>query len=483
VAAPFEGARVSDGDDVQSIAKKRGVQAVVRGTVQRGGDEIRVTYSLVDADSGRMLAASTITQPAAELFELQDAVAEDLVQALGRTTTARPEVAASMLAPEDQGRFTEAVGLLQNVRDEKSVDRAIATLESILRNARESGAANALLARALLYKALLARRPELIEQATIYARRGVTLSALDPESHITLGRLLNAAGRYDEAIAAFNRGLALRANEPDAVLGIAEALKGQGRDADAEKHYRRAIALRPDGPAGYVYYGNFCRERGRYAEAAAHLRKVTELTPDFAIAHANLGAALYESGRYDEALSAFQKSLALSPSAIGWSNLGTLQYTLGRYAEAKKSYQEATRLSPTDYVVWANLGDACLAAKDAACQAEAWPRAISAARSVLQINQGDAMTRAILASALAKHGDLGAAQEEIRRALETDPTNRFVLYNAAVVATLRENHGSALSWLERAIRAGYPPGDAQSDPVLAPLRKLPAFNPAVKSSA
>jgi len=483
VAAPFEGARVSDTDDVRTIAKKRGVQAVVRGTVQRGGDEVRITYSLVEAATGLTLAASTVTQPATELFALEDAVAEGLVLALGRNTAPRPQVAAAMLAPEDQGRFTEAVGLLQHVKDEKSVDRAIAILESILRNARQSGAVNALLARALLYKASIARRPELIEQATVYATRGVMLSGDDPESHITLGRLHNASGRHAEAIAAFNHALRLHPGDADAVVGTAEALQGQGRDADAERMYRKAIALRSDAPGMYIRYGAFCFDRGRHAEAAGHFRKAAELAPDFAMAHANLGAALHASGRYDDALNAYQKSLAIESSALGWSNVGTLQFSLGRYTEAKKSYRQATDLAPSDYAIWANLGDACLAAKDKACEAEVWPRAIAAARAALQINPSDAVTRAILASSLAKSGDMGPAQTEIRRALETDPTNRTVLYQAAVTAALRGNHGGAISWLEQAIQAGYPPAEAQNDPVLAPLRKLPAFTHAVKSSA
>jgi hypothetical protein len=65
--------------------------------------------------------------------------------------------------------------------------------------------------------------------------------------------------------------------------------------------------------------------------------------------------------------------------------------------------------------------------------------------------------------------------------LEIDPTNANVLYQAAVVSALRGTSDSALSWLERAIAAGYPAGDAQRDPVFAPLRELPSFRTAVKS--
>jgi serine/threonine protein kinase/Flp pilus assembly protein TadD/TolB-like protein len=481
VSSPSEGPPLKDNDDIVSIALRRGMHAVVRGTVQRSGDDVRVTYALVEAKSGRTLASSTVTRPHTDLFALEDAIADELVDALGRKVAPRTQHATAVLGPHDQRRFTEAVGLLQRVKDEKSVDQAIASLESILRNARESGAVNALLARALLYKASLARRPALIEQATVYATRGVALSGDDPESHNTLGRLLNASGRYDDAVTAFNRALALRPNDASATLGLAEAYDRQGRGQDAEKMYRTAITLRPDSFGVYMSFGAFCYSRGRYEEAVLQFRKAAALVPDSARSHANLGGALQALNRHDQALEAYQRSLAIEPTANGWSNLGSLQFFLGRYKEARDAYQRATELSPSDYLMWANLGDACRALGDRACTSEAWPHAISAARAALAVNAKDAFTRAVLASSLAKHGNLDEAQGEIRRALEIDPTNAQVLYQAAVVGAIRGAPDSALSWLERAIAAGYPAADAERDPVLEPLRKMPSFRSAVES--
>ncbi|MDP9193441.1 MAG: protein kinase [Acidobacteriota bacterium] len=482
VSSPFDGARVSDGDDVRIVAAKRRVQAVVRGSVQRNGNDVRVTYALIDALTGRTLAADTATRAATDLFALEDVVAEDLLRELGRKAAPRTRVATAALGPDDQRRFIEAVGLLQRVKDERSVDRAIASLESILRNARDSGAVNALLARALLFKASLSGRPALIEQATVYATRGVALSGNDPDSHVTLGRLQNASGHYAEATASFQRALALRDDDADAVIGIAEALQGQGRDADAEQMFRKGLALQPDSSVNHAKFGGFCYRRSRYEEAALHFRKSTELLPDFARGFANLGAALQNLNRNDEALAAYRRSLAIEPTAAGWSNLGTFQFFLGRYAEAQKSYERAVQLAPSDHVMWLNLGDACRAAKSE-CATEAWKRAIAAGRAALELKANDAETRAMVASCLMKSGDADGAQREIRRALTDNPTSPEVLYQAAVIGALGGSHDSALSWLERAIRAGYPAAAAERDPMLESLRELPAFRNAVKSQA
>jgi tetratricopeptide (TPR) repeat protein len=481
VSSPFEGARVSDSDDTRLIAAKRRVHAVVRGSVQRNGNDVRVTYALIDAVSGQTLAADTATRSATDLFALEDVVAEDLLQALGRTSSPRPQRTASPLGPNEQRQFIEALGLLQHVRDERSIDRAITSLESVLHNARDSGAVNALLARALLYKANLSRRPALLEQAMVYAARAVTLSESDPETHITLGRLQVVTRAYDKAAASFQRALVLRPDHPDAIGGLAEAYDGQGRSADAEQLYRKGLTLRPDGTAMYSRYGSFCYTQGRFKEAASYFRKATELSPDLAKGHVNLGAALQALGRYDDAQASYRRSLAIEPNPAGWSNLGTLQFYLGQYAQAQDSYERAVKLAPFDYLIWANLGDACRASGSKDCADRAWTHTIAAARDIVASRPKDALARAILASSLAKKGSLDEAQMEIQRALESNPTNANVLYQASVVAVLRGSSDSAISWLERAIAAGFPTDDAARDPVLESLRQLPAFRNAVKS--
>jgi eukaryotic-like serine/threonine-protein kinase len=374
------------------------------------------------------------------------------------------------------------MGLLQRVRDEPSADRAISALESILRNARESSSVNAVLARALLRKSMLTGRPALIEQATVYAVRGVALDAADPEAHVTLGEVQNATGRHAEAVRSFERALALRPNDSNALIGLGQAYEKQGRAADAEKMYRMALSARPDSVTGLMWYGTFCHLQSRYADAVRHFRRVTELDPAFPLAHSNLGGALLALGKYEEALVALEKSLALRPSAAGYSNIGTLQFTLGRYDDARQSYEQAARLAPTDFVAWANLGDACRWVPGQGARArEAYAQAASAARAALEVNPKNVQARSALALSLAYIGKADDAQSEIRRALEIDPTNAPVLYKAALIALLRDHQDNAISWIERAVANGYPARDLARDPELKTLHSLPSFRNAVQS--
>jgi tetratricopeptide (TPR) repeat protein len=483
VAAPFDGAPIAETDDLRAAAQRKRVHALIRGSVQRGGDDVRVTYSLVRAADGGTLFSSTKTRPASELFALEDAVSGDLLSGLGHATPAKQQpAAASVLGPNDQHRYIEALGLLKRVRDEQSVDRAIATLESVLDNARESGEVNALLARAILYKSSLARRPALIEQATIYAARAVSFSPDDAEVLVTLGLLHNASGRYEEALKIFDRALVLRPNDLNALAGRADAYNGLGRAADAEAAYRRTIQLHPDSPSAFIKYGAFCYGHGRYADAAAQFRRATNLSPEFLIAWSNLGSALKELGKYDEALVALQKSIALKPTSPAYSNLGNLQFMLQRYDEAERSYERAAELAPSDFVAWSNLGDARRWSTSSRAKAnDAYARAVAAARSALSVNPSDTHARAAMAMCLARIGKPEEAQNELRRALEIDPTDPVVLYRASLVALQHGNTDSAVSWIERAVRAGYPAESIRTDPEFAIIRALPSFTSAVES--
>ena len=483
VAAPFDGAPVPANADDRDAAQRKRVQALVRGSVQRGGDEVRVTYSLVHPAGGGTLLSNIATRPASDLFALEDSITSDLLSSLGHAPRPRPQTApAAILGPNDQRRFVEAVGLLTRVKDEGSIDRAINTLESLLTNARESGPVNALLARALLYKSKLARRPALIEQATVYAARAASFSADDADAHITLGDLRNASGQHADALQSFDRALTLRPNDASALTGRADALRGLGRAADAEAAYQKAIRVHPESVGAHMRYGEFCYLRGRHADAATQFRLATEISPELSIAWSNLGATLQALNRNAEALGALQRSIALKPSAPGFENLGNLQFSLSQYDEAVKSYERATQIAPADFVAWSNLGDARKWSKTSRDRAgDAYARAVTVARSTLSVNPNDAYTRAAMAACLAQNGELDEAQKEIRRALEIDPTNAMVLYKAALVAVLRGNTDSAISWIEQAVKSGYPVSQIVKDPEFTSLRQLPSFRSAVES--
>ena len=455
---------------LRDIAKRRGADLLLRGSVQRAGDQLRVSYAIVDPASGDDVAGDTLTGTVAEVFALEDNVALRVLQTLGVAQMSR-HVPQAKLAGASQAAFTKAKGLLVHVKDERSVDGAIDLLQSLLTDERDSAEVNAMLARALMSKYMLSHQRHYLDDASLYADRAVQLDPNLADAYAVLGNTRRLGGRLPEAATSFSRGIELNPRAVESIAGLADTYSAMGRAADAEKAFERAIALRPDSTNITTQYGTFCFTHGRFDKAVGLYRRVTEILPDSARAFTNLGASLQAIGRYDDAAAAYEHSISLAPSGSAYSNLGLIRYDSGRYADACTALEKASQLAPNDYRVWANLGDAYRWTPERKGDApEAHGRAIAAARATLAVNAKDALAHAVIASCLAKTGKLDEADREIRSALTIDPTDANVLYDAAVVAQLRGDADAAANWLRRAVGNGYSAAEAAHDPELAPLR-------------
>ena len=68
--------------DVKTIGRELNVRYVLEGSVQRGGNRIRVNVQLIDAETGNHLWAERFDKPLADLFDMQDEIVARLARAL-----------------------------------------------------------------------------------------------------------------------------------------------------------------------------------------------------------------------------------------------------------------------------------------------------------------------------------------------------------------------------------------------------------------
>lgn len=69
--------------DVQKIGRELNIRYALEGSVQRGGNRVRVNVQLVDAESGKHLWAERFDQPVAGLLDMQDEIVARLAAQLG----------------------------------------------------------------------------------------------------------------------------------------------------------------------------------------------------------------------------------------------------------------------------------------------------------------------------------------------------------------------------------------------------------------
>ncbi len=478
VVTPAAAVEASDREsDILRIARDLGANLVLRGSLQRQADRVRITYSVWSTQSRAQVAAGEQTGPASDLFAIQDQLAENVARQLRLPAPSRrtPPPTGLQTAAE-QERYLQALGHLQRHDRPDSVDAALGLLDALAAETPGSALVEAALARACLHKYTLTHERLWAERAIAAADRASRIDAGIPDVHVTRGLILTRTGKGTEAVAEFQIALSQAPSSLEGILGLAAAYQSIGRNAEAEATYQRAIALQPGYWDVYNSLGSFYYRLGRYEQAAEMFRRVVELTPDSVRGWNSLGAAYQQADRFDAALAAYRRSAQVRPNDGAYSNLGTLQYFLGQYRESAESFEQATKLTPGKSLYWSNLGDAYRWAPGMRPKAaDAYQKAIVLARQDLATDPQDAEARITLGLCLAKAGKPVEGLGEIRKALEIEPGNPDYLVGAAVVANLLGKTEDAIGWLRQAVDKGMGVRQIEREPEFENLRKLPGY--------
>ena len=74
--------------DVKQIGRDLNIRYVLEGSVQRGGDRLRVNVQFIDVETGARVWAERFDKPVADLFDMQDEIVARLANALNAELTA-----------------------------------------------------------------------------------------------------------------------------------------------------------------------------------------------------------------------------------------------------------------------------------------------------------------------------------------------------------------------------------------------------------
>jgi tetratricopeptide (TPR) repeat protein len=258
------------------------------------------------------------------------------------------------------------------------------------------------------------------------------------------------------------------------------------------------------------------QKQGKLADAVAEYRLFLEIAPRSWEARSNLGAVYAQLGRFDEAIEQYTQALALRPDAVAVRyNLAAALYKATRFASAAAELEAVLKAQPDHPGAPILLADcrlllgewkAVIAILDPLLEREPENRAVlyvlgtalmrdrqyERGQRVLDriLRQGDsAEAHLVLALASREANDDIAAEKELRRALELDPslptvngTLGDVLVRmgegaAAVEALGRElevnpNHFDSHLLLGLLLRQ-----DSKTDEAMAHLRKALALRP------
>jgi len=155
------------------------------------------------------------------------------------------------------------------------------------------------------------------------------------------------AGRFDEAIEAYQAALRANPEDEDTHYNLGIAFAKQGNTTSAIAHYETALRLFPEYPEVHNNLGNLFIQQGRFPEAIQHFEAAIEAIPDYAQAYNNLGNALGRQGQFREAARNFRKATRLDPTYFeAFYNLGKTYSMLNQADQAVLALETAVRLRP-----------------------------------------------------------------------------------------------------------------------------------------
>jgi eukaryotic-like serine/threonine-protein kinase len=470
--------------DPAAAARDLGANLVVKGSIQRVGQDVHLTVDLIDANSLRQVGSAALEDRAGDIARLQDEAVARLAHLMKINVTAEMlRTTGGSVAPAAYESYLKALGYIQRYDKPGNLESAIAALENAVKMDPRFALGYAGLGQAYELRYVTDSNPKWIEEASAYCKQAAELDDHIPAVHVTLGRIHDSTGKYDLAVQEFQHALQLDARNTDALNGIANAYEKAGRTAEAEGALKRAIALRPDDWDGYNALGLFYDRQEKYDDAIAQLRRATELTPDNAQAYLNLGAVYLDTGdakRFPEAEAALNRSIQINPTYAAYANIGHLLFLQARYAEDALATEKALQLNDKDYQVWKNLAEAYRWMKQSGKAAAANERELQLLEQTVRIKFQDPAVFSELATVYAAKQLRDKALRDIQKALALAPNDPDILVDAGEVYERLGDRLEAVLNVQKALSKGAVMDSVRRRSALQDLLSDPAFRAPAK---
>lgn len=296
--------------DIQQDLVKAGnevqVEAVLDGSIQKSGDRIRVTVSLIDVRDGKPLWSGQFDESFTDIFKVQDSIAERVTNALSLELSRQERESLLKHYTNDpeayqlylQGQF------IWHGRRPDWIERSLASYQQALE--KDPNFALAHIGVADCYIMASGHRKISMQEAETKARPSI-LRALEIDGSLAEAHSTLAAFKYQY--------------EYDW--------------ASAEKEFKKAIELNPNVAWIRQGYGWFLMSEGRFDEATAEMEKARELDPSSLTINVGRGRLFYYTRQYDQAIQHFQNIIAVEP------NDDSSYFSLYTIYEQKQMYPES----------------------------------------------------------------------------------------------------------------------------------------------
>jgi TolB-like protein len=313
--------------DVRQVARELGARYVLEGSVRKAGNRLRITAQLVDATTGNHVWAEQYDREIAEIFSVQDEIAERTVASIEPQLYAAENLRIQSKPPESLDVWDCVKGIWFFWRQRKDTNaEAQGLFRQALNFAPSYARAHSLLAISIMWSVWedwSSLRREAIEIANDAARFALSCDGQDAWGHLTLGLIVTYRRDTDGDGNAYRTALTHNPNFAMAHGRLGVALAYGSRTGKAMRELYIAFRISPRDPNNSLFadvYAIAYVAAERYSKAEPSARKAIRLRPDFVGAYRALSVSCAHSAKLDEARSVLAKLRTMQPDiSLAWA--------------------------------------------------------------------------------------------------------------------------------------------------------------------
>ena len=335
-------------EDIRKIAGTLGVTTILEGSVRRSGSRLRVNAQLINASDGYHLWSQRYDREMADLFDLQDEIAQAIASALQVTLSGTPapfmQYKPSLPAYEALLKARHYRGLIRPdllPRARECFEQAIALDPKFVLAHCEYG-----IYFMLMVVLGLVAPTEGWSMVRSQAQKALDLEPSLPEGHAMLGAVAGSL-EYDwkEAERHFQLAIAHDHVPSNVRLYYSLHLMRIGRPAEAVQQAELGLQEDPLNPLLLVNRASYLAAAGRAEDAAEGYREILELNPSMVLAKFNLAGRHASLSEWDRALPLCEEAYALAPLP---RVIGLLAGVLQRTGDTNRAEEMLRKLQPAD---------------------------------------------------------------------------------------------------------------------------------------
>ena len=249
--------------NLKDASKELGSRYIVQGSVRKGGQRLRITAQLIDAEQDHHLWSEKWDKNLEDIFDIQDEVSASIAAQINPTLEGYERDRIERIKPNNFNAWETYLKSLQIFNNRNPSDHEDIELNQALKLCKEAigldksmSHAYSLLAKICEWELLQFTTEDsnkTINDMLSYAKKAEELDSKNPIAAYGIARHYFFSGKFEQARIYSERSIQLNPSYPDAQNILGQSLVHSGKFAESEKHFLKAIELNPLDPNAILY--------------------------------------------------------------------------------------------------------------------------------------------------------------------------------------------------------------------------------------